>query len=75
MDTHQKNLESLVEQRNNVMQELDKMQNQLNLKKEQFLKIQGAIEYLTQIGISLPEPEPSSNSEEQVEEGLTPAEI
>ena len=75
MNTHQKNLESLVEQRNDVMQELDKMQNQLNLKKEQFLKIQGAIEYLTQIGISLPEPDPSSESEEQVEGGLTPAEV
>lgn len=75
MNTHQKNLESLVEQRNDVMQELDKMQNQLNLKKEQFLKIQGAIEYLTQIGISLPEPDPSSESEEQVAEGLTPAEV
>ena len=75
MNTHQKNLESLVEQRNDVMQELDKMQNQLNLKKEQFLKIQGAIEYLTQIGISLPEPESGSESEEQVAEGLTPAEV
>lgn len=75
MDTHQKNLESLVEQRSDVMQELDKMQNQLNLKKEQFLKIQGAIEYLTQFGISLPEPESNSESDGQDGEGLTPAEV
>jgi DNA-directed RNA polymerase subunit F len=46
----QEHLKNLLEQRNNLEQ-------QMNQNRELFWKVQGAIEYLTQIGVSLPQPE------------------
>jgi hypothetical protein len=37
---------------------LEGLQTKSTAKRELFLKVQGAIEYLTQTGVTLPEPEP-----------------
>lgn len=50
MTEQQEHLKNLLNQRNSLEQ-------QLNQNRELFWKVQGAIEYLAQIGVSLPEPE------------------
>ena len=51
-------LANLLQQRQQLSKELETLQGQTNSKRELFLKVQGVIEYLTQIGVVLPEPEP-----------------
>ena len=61
----QTHLKNLLEQRNDLESALTK-------NKELYLKVQGAIEYLTQVGVTLPEPEPEVETEvveEVAEEG------
>lgn len=58
MTEQQEHLKNLLEQRNNLEQ-------QINQNRELFWKVQGAIEYLTQIGVSLPEPEAESEVAEE----------
>jgi len=50
MTEQQEHLSNLLQQRNNL-------ESQLTQNKELFFKVQGAIEYLTQIGVTLPQPE------------------
>jgi hypothetical protein len=57
MTEQQEHLKNLLEQRNTLEQ-------QINQNKELFWKVQGAIEYLTQVGVTLPEPEPQVSTEE-----------
>ena len=75
MTQQQEHLKNLLDQRNTLSQEIKDLQSQIDIKRSTMLKAQGAIEYLTQFGISLPEPEPSLESDEQVEAGLTPSEV
>ena len=56
MTEQQQHLKNLLEQGVNLEQ-------QLNKNRELFWKVQGAIEYLTQTGVTLPEPEPVSETE------------
>jgi prefoldin subunit 5 len=58
MTEQQEHLANLLQQRQQLSQELESLQGQTNTKRELFLKVQGVIEYLTQIGVVLPEPEP-----------------
>ena len=58
----QTHLKNLLEQRNDLESALTK-------NRELYLKVQGAIEYLTQTGVTLPEPEPEVAEEEVAEEG------
>ena len=63
---HQGHLKSLVEQQKTLVSEIESKQKLL-------LKITGAIEYLTEIGVTLettpaPEPEPEAPSEPEVVE-------
>jgi prefoldin subunit 5 len=58
MTEQQEHLANLLNQRQQLSQELETLQGQTNTKRELFLKVQGVIEYLTQIGVVLPEPEP-----------------
>ena len=55
MTEQQEHLSNLVNQRQTLSQELETLQGQVNVKRELFLKVQGVIEYLTQIGVTLPE--------------------
>jgi prefoldin subunit 5 len=62
----QKHLSQLIEQNNQLATDINTLTNQLTNKRELFLKVQGAIEYLEQTGTTLPEPEPKE--EEKTEE-------
>ena len=64
----QQHLKDLTERRDKLQKELEELQSQATTKRELFLKIQGIIEYLTQIGVTLPEETPA---EEPVEEAST----
>jgi hypothetical protein len=57
MTEQQEHLSNLLQQRQTISQELESLQGQATAKRELFLKVQGVIEYLTQIGVVLPEPE------------------
>ena len=58
MTEQQEHLANLVQQAQDLSLELEGLQNKAGVKRELFLKVQGAIEYLTQTGVTLPEPEP-----------------
>jgi hypothetical protein len=58
MTEQQEHLANLVKQAQDLSLELEGLQTKATAKRELFLKVQGAIEYLTQIGVTLPEPEP-----------------
>ena len=61
----QTHLQNLLQQRNDLETSIEKNKNL-------YLKVQGAIEYLTQTGVTLPEPEPEPEpevAEEVAEEG------
>lgn len=64
----QQHLKDLTGRRDKLQKELEELQSQATTKRELFLKIQGIIEYLTQIGVTLPEEAPA---EEPVEEAST----
>lgn len=64
----QQHLKDLTERRDKLQKELEELQSKATTKRELFLKIQGIIEYLTQIGVTLPEEAPA---EEPVEEAST----
>jgi prefoldin subunit 5 len=57
MTEQQQHLANLIQQRQTLAQELEGLNGQMTSKRELFLKVQGAIEYLIQIGVALPEPE------------------
>jgi prefoldin subunit 5 len=57
MTEQQEHLANLLQQRQTLSQELESLQGQATAKRELLLKVQGVIEYLTQIGVVLPEPE------------------
>lgn len=67
MTEQQQHLQSLLQQRQTLQQEIDSARSVVESKRELILKVQGAIEYLTQIGVTLPEVEPQET--ESSEEG------
>ena len=66
MTEQQEHLSNLLNQRQQLSQELESLQVQVTAKRELFFKVQGVIEYLTQIGVVLPEPEPLEEVTEDV---------
>ena len=48
----------------NLLQQRAQLDQQITQNRELFWKVQGAIEYLQQIGVTLPEPEPETPAEE-----------
>jgi len=64
----QKHLSQLIEQQNQLANDINILNNQLTNKRELFLKVQGAIEYLEQTGTILPEPEKKEEEEPKKEE-------
>tara|TARA_B100002019_G_scaffold152897_1_gene131767 strand:+ start:536 stop:775 length:240 start_codon:yes stop_codon:yes gene_type:complete len=72
MTEQQQHLANLLEQRDTLTEELGKIQNAAAGRRELVLKVQGAIEYLQQTGVTLPEPEPEAEvaETEVVEEEL-----
>ena len=47
-------MENLVKQAKELSSEVNNLQAQMNTKRDLLLKVQGAIEYLQQVGVSLP---------------------
>ncbi|WJZ48276.1 hypothetical protein [Synechococcus phage DSL-LC02] len=72
MTEQQQHLKSILEQQQSLAKEVEQLNIQTNTKKEMFFKLQGVVEYLTQLGVTLPQPEPESEtpvSETEVVEG------
>ena len=61
MTEQQEHLKNLIQQRN-------ELESTLTKNRELYFKVQGAIEYLTQTGVTLPEPEPETEVVEEVKE-------
>lgn len=65
MTEQQQHLSQALEQQKDVVNDINNLTNQLTIKKELALKLQGIIEYLEQIGVSLPDEEEEEETEEQ----------
>lgn len=68
LNDHQLHLENLMEQQKSLISQANQMNGELNTKREMIIKIQGAIEYLQQIGVTIPEPEETEELTEEVAE-------
>ena len=53
----QGHLSSILSQQKDLANEINQLQAQITTKKELFNKTQGVVEYLTQVGVKLPEEE------------------
>jgi len=63
MIDHETHLKQIFENQKTLSTEIQELNNVLNVKREQFMKLQGIVEYLTSNGIKLEQPE----QQEQVE--------
>ena len=68
----QQHLSSLLEQRAGLVAEINDLNSQAAAKRELVLRSLGAIEYLQQIGVTLPEPEAAAEGEVPEGEAPTP---
>ena len=59
MTEQQTHLASLLKQREDIVGEINDLNSQIASKRELLLRATGAIEYLQQIGVSLPEESPA----------------
>ena len=59
MSEQQEHLTNLLKQRQDLLDEINGLQAQATAKRELLLRASGAIEYLTQIGVKLPEETPA----------------
>ena len=67
----QQHLQNVVSQQNQLVAEMNDLNSQLDTKRQMALKLQGIMEYLSELGVKLPEPEPETEteaSEDPVEE-------
>ena len=63
----QQHLSSLLEQRATLVGEINELNGQAAAKRELVLRSLGAIEYLQQVGVTLPEPEAEGEAEAEAE--------
>ena len=75
MTEQQNHLASLLEQRQTLLDEITELNNQAAQKRELVLRALGAIEYLQQIGVTLPEGEEAPAEEAAVEEAAVEPEV
>jgi type II secretory pathway component PulJ len=64
MTEQQQHLQQMVSQQNDLIQQIQTLNNDITLKRELAMKLQGAIEYLQQTGVTLPEPETEAPAQE-----------
>ena len=57
MIDHETHLKQIFESQRKLSNEISELTNVLNIKREQYTKMQGIVEYLTANGIKLEEPE------------------
>ena len=60
LSEQQGHLQSILAQQKDLANEINQLNAQLTSKKELFNKTQGVVEYLSTIGVKLPEPEEST---------------
>ncbi len=63
----QQHFQSVISQQNTLIAEINELTAQADAKRQQAMKLQGIMEYLTELGVKLPEPE-SSSIDESVED-------
>lgn len=61
MTDHETNLKQILNEQKSILNEIQDLNNTLTIKKEQFLKLQGIVEYLSANGVK------PQNSEEVVQ--------
>jgi Tfp pilus assembly protein PilN len=66
----QAHLSSLIQQRDRLSEDIEKLKTNATQTRDLYLKVLGAIEYLVQVGVTLPEPEVAleESAEETTEE-------
>ena len=69
MTDQQRHLKSAIQQQGELLNEIQTLQNQVASKRELAVKAQGIIEYLQQVGVTLPEEEAPT---EETPETVTP---
>jgi hypothetical protein len=67
MTEQQQHLQSAIQQQNTLLNEIQTLQSQIDSKRQLAVKAQGIIEYLDQIGVKLPEAEPTEETTEATE--------
>ena len=70
MEEQQNHLVQVVQQQKDIISEISELQSALDTKRNLGMKLQGIIEYLNSLGVTLPEPEvkaDESADEETVE--------
>ena len=72
LSEQQQHLTSLLEQRAGLLAEINELNAQATAKRELVLRAAGAIEYLQQVGVTLPEPEAAPAEGEVAAEGEAP---
>ena len=53
----QQHLQNVVSQQNQLVAEINELGAQADAKRQQAVKLQGIMEYLSELGVTLPEPE------------------
>ena len=61
LNEQQTHLASLLKQREEIVNEINELTAKAESKKELLLRTLGAVEYLQQVGVKLPEPEPTGD--------------
>ena len=67
LNEQQTHLASLLKQREEIVNEINELTAKAESKKELLLRTLGAVEYLTQVGVKLPQPEEAQMTEEVAE--------
>lgn len=68
MTEQQEHLAQLLEQQQQILANLNALNNQMTAGREALLRVQGAINYLQEVGVTLPEPEVEETEAEVAEE-------
>ena len=68
MTEQQQHLQSAIQQQNVLLNEIQKLQTEIDNKRQLAVKAQGIIEYLDQIGVKLPEAETETAAPEPAPE-------
>ena len=68
MTEQQEHLAQLLEQQQQILANLNALNNQMTAGREALLRVQGAINYLQEVGVTLPEPEVEEEVAEEAAE-------
>ena len=61
----QQHLQNVITQQNALIAEINDLTAQADAKRQQAVKLQGIMEYLNELGVTLPEPELTSTDESE----------